>query len=283
VLPSQGVPAPIAPLVTPPLAGEGQWHTAGTRLAGGGYGVYTTTLRPAGGYPAAGVAWIDSATTRAVLYAGSYGSGEPPGVWPNQGGVPAAAQPSLVAAFNGGFKMSTVHTGWYDHGRTAIPLQAGVASFVIHADGTATVADWGRDATLTPSVVSVRQNLPLLVDHGAPAADVGSYRLWGAVLGGGVNTWRSGVGVTAGGDLVYVAGNDLGPGSLAGLLVAAGAVRAMELDINPAWVNFATFTSGVGTGGSGGVVGTNLLATMHAYPGHFLAPYSRDYFAVFSR
>ena len=250
----------------------------GAQLPGSGYGVYTTTLRPAPGYPAAGVAWIDSAATRIVLYAGALGSGEPPGVWPNQGGVPGSAQSSLLAAFNGGFKMSMYHTGWYDHGQVGVPLQAGAASLVIFANGTATVADWGRDATMGPNIVSVRQNLTLLVDHGAPAANAGAYSMWGAVLGGGVATWRSGVGVTAAGGLVYVGGNDLGPASLAQLLVAAGAVRAMELDINPAWVNFALFTHTAGQIG-----GTNLLAGMNAYADHFLTPYSRDFFAVFAR
>ena len=55
--------------------------------------------------------------------------------------------------------------------------------------------------------------------------------------------------MTAAGDLVYVGGPDLDPASLARLLIAAGAVRAMELDINPEWVSFATFAH------AGGVVG----------------------------
>ena len=100
-----------------------------------------------------------------------------------------------------------------------------------------------------PDVVAVRQNLILLVDHGVAASSAGIPSDWGAVLGGGSYTWRSGVGVTVGGDLVYVGGPSLDPASLARLLIAAGAVRAMELDINPEWVSFATFVHAGGVAG----------------------------------
>jgi hypothetical protein len=268
------VPARIAPLAAPVLPGEGAWRPAGSPLANG-FGLYTTFLRPAAGDPAAGIAWIDPAATRISLYAGD---GEPGGVWPQQGEVPAALQPRLLAAFNSGFKIYSYQTGWYDQGRAAVALQPGQASLVIFANGTATVADWGRDATLGSDVVAVRQNLTLLVDHGAVSAGVESPGSWGAVLGGGVLTWRSGIGVTAAGDLVYVAGPALTPAALADLLVAARAVRGMELDINPEWVSFSSFRHA-----GGAITGSNLVSTMYFSPAHYLQPYSRDFFAVFAR
>jgi hypothetical protein len=191
--------------------------------------------------------------------------------------------PKLLAAFNSGFKIYSYYTGWYEQGRTAVPLQAGAASLVIFTNGTATVGDWGRDVGPGPTVAAVRQNLTLLVDHGAPAPNVTASGLWGAVLGGGVITWRSGVGITSAGDLVYAGGPYLDPPSLARLLVAAGAIRAMELDINPEWVSFATFAHAGGVVGQGIVAGSNLLATMYYQPGHYLQPYARDFFAVFAR
>jgi hypothetical protein len=245
-----------------------------------GYAVYTTQLRPTAGTPPAGVAWIDSAATRLALYAGT---GEPGGIWPEQGAVAPAQIPSLLASFNGGFKIYSYDTGWYDHGRAAMALQPGAASLVIFTNGTATVADWGRDVTLRPSVASVRQNLKLLVDHGVAASTVGNFGQWGAVLGGGAYTWRSGVGVTGAGDLVYVAGPNLDPASLARLLIAAGARRAMELDINPEWVSFSTFVHAGGVIGQGVIGGANLLTGMHFQPGHYLQPFSRDFFAVLAR
>jgi hypothetical protein len=53
--------------------------------------------------------------------------------------------------------------------------------------------------------------------------------------------WRSGLGITADGALVYAAGPALDPLQLAQLLVRAGAVRAMQLDIKPNWPVFVTY------------------------------------------
>jgi hypothetical protein len=226
------------------------------------------------------MAWVDAAGAQVALYAGT---SEPYGTWPRQGAIGSAEQLPLLAAFNGGFKIYSYSTGWYDAGRTAVSLQPGAASLVIFANGTATVADWGRDVAAGPNVVAVRQNLTLLVDHGVATATAAASYQWGAVLGGGIYTWRSGVGVTSAGDLVYVGGPSLDPGSLARLLIAAGAVRAMELDINPEWVNFATFTHVGGLAGRPVLSGTNLLSGMYFTPFHYLQPFSRDFFAVFAR
>lgn len=278
VAPSLPAPSPITPLVAPRLAGEGTWQPAGDRLPGG-YAIYTTRLRPAAGSPESGIAWIDTRAARVALYAGT---GQPYGVWPQQSYVAPAQQPTLMAAFNSGFKIYNYDTGWYDQGRAAVQLQSGAASLVLYANGAVDVGEWGRDVTMAAGVTAVRQNLTLLVDQGAPTAAVQSPSLWGAVLGGGYVTWRSAVGVTAAGDLVYGAGPDLTPAGLATLMVAAGAERAMELDINPEWVSFAAFTHASGAGGVS-VAGANLLPNMYYSPAHYLQPYSRDFFAVFAR
>ena len=49
------------------------------------------------------------------------------------------------------------------------------------------------------------------------------------------------MGITADGALVYVGGPALNITTLANLLVDAGAVRGMELDINTDWVSLATY------------------------------------------
>jgi hypothetical protein len=274
--PSLPVPAALTPLVAPPWPGEGAWQPASGSVAAGGYSVYTTQLRPAAGYPPAGIAWIDPEAARFALYAGT---SEPSGTWPQQGYVSAAQQPDLIAAFNAGFKIYANQTGWYDQGRTAMPLQAGAASLVIFDNGSATIGAWGRDVTPSPTIEAVRQNLSLLVDDAMPAADVGQVGAWGATLGGVTQTWRSAIGITGSGDLVYVGGPLLDPPLLARLLIAAGAVRAMELDINPEWVSFATYTH---TGGT--ISGaSSLLPGMYFSPSHYLQPGERDFIAVFSR
>ena len=86
-----------------------------------------------------------------------------------------------------------------------------------------------------------RQNLPLIVDHGRPNPELGNSAVWGATIGDAVLVWRSGIGIDRHGNLIYAAGNDQTVASLAAALIRAGAVRAMELDINPYWVSFITY------------------------------------------
>ena len=111
---------------------------------------------------------------------------------------------------------------------------------VIYADGRINIGAWGSEVTMTPQVTAVLQNLVPIVDNGqtAPDATYGDTHIWGATLGANTVVARSGIGVTATGALVYVAGPALTARSLAESLQRAGAVRAMALDINPEWVTF---------------------------------------------
>jgi hypothetical protein len=112
-------------------------------------------------------------------------------------------------------------------------------------ESAVTVGQWGRDVTMTPDVVGVRQNLVLLVDNGqvVPAVDSSDHDLWGVTVDNRYFVWRSGVGITADGNIVYAMGPALSMRTLAELLHRAGAVRAMELDINTEWVSFMTYDS----------------------------------------
>jgi hypothetical protein len=238
--------------------------------------VYRTTVHR-GGLPI-GVAWMDTSRLRVALYAGT---SQPAGAWANDGSVPRPLWGALVAAMNSGFKLDQSMGGWYLGGVAATPLRPGAASLVVYRNGSATVGEWGRDVTLAPSVVAVRQNLVLLVNGGAPIAAVATSNpigVWGDPLHENVYTWRSALGIDAAGHLIYVVGPALNPPALAAAVVAAGARRAMELDINPEWVSFDTFD---GTGAA--TVGQKLLPAMYFPTYHFLSPFWRDFIAVFAR
>jgi hypothetical protein len=255
----------------PPAVPGSAWQPAG-RIVKGRTAVYTTVVGTVG------AAWIDRSLTRVALYAGTQ---QPSGTWTNDAAVSPSLSPSLVAAFNSGFQLKQSRGGWFADGRAALPLVTGAASLVILADGSATVGMWGRDATLGPGVIAIRQNLNLLVDSGVPTALVTTANpiaVWGDPLHEQVLTWRSGLGVDNRGNLVYVGGPALDPPALARALVAVGAVRAMELDINPAWVGFDTYTGAGPT-----LTGSKVLPTMALTPGRFLSPYWRDFVAVFTR
>jgi hypothetical protein len=278
-------PAPVVPPASPRIPGEGQWSPAG-RPVDGIPAVYETTLRPDPVHTSyvVGAAWMDTKLLKATLYSGSIIPGGGP--FTHTAPVSNGAAGSLVAAFNAGFLMAAANGGYYTDGKTIIPLQTGAASFVVYANGSATVGAWGTDVSMNPSVVSVRQNLDLLVNGGQPAAglDAADTTRWGATLGGAVYVWRSGVGVTADGALVYVGGPGLNITDLADLLVRAGAVRAMELDINTDWVNFSTYHPGTPLGPATPSNGSELLPGMVGSPGrYFESWWARDFFTMSSR
>lgn len=257
------------------------WRRFG-RIVGGYSAVYEIHV-PLGAAEGAGVgiAWMDTKLLRAMLYSGSTMPGGGP--YRNHAPISPVAARTLVAAFNGGFLMGNSNGGYYTDGRAVVPLRAGAASAVIYRSGRLTVGAWGRDVTMTPTVVAVRQNLVLLVDHGRPVGGLqpNDTSVWGYTIGNRVYVSRSGLGVTADGALVYVGGPGLNITTLADLLVRAGAVRAMELDINPDAVNFATYRPPTANGLAAGSNGTDLVADMVGTPARYFAPWwSRDFFTM---
>jgi len=276
------VPAAIQPIASPAVPGEGQWRPVG-RLIDGIPAVYEADLRPDPVHTSVvtGVAWMDTKLLGATLYSGS----TIPGGGPYQFTAPVqpAAATTLEAAFNAGFLMSDAAGGYYVQGKTVVPLRTDAASFVIYKDGTVAIGAWGRDVAMTPKVASVRQNVDLLVNGGqpVPGLNANDTTQWGFTLGNQVYVWRSGVGETADGALVYVAGPDLNITDLAAVLVRAGAVRAMELDINTDWVNLATYAPTAVTGAASPANGTDLLPNMVGTPQrYFESWWSRDFFTM---
>ena len=284
--PPLSAPATLRPFSgTPAYAGEGVWQPAG-RLVDGQAAIYQTRLVPPGGTARAGIAWMDTSLLSARLYSGSMSPGGGP--YKYTGPVAPAAASSLVAAFNGGFKMADARGGYYTEGRMVRPLVQGDASLVIYANGAVTVGAWGSDVTMTPSVAAVRQNLFPLVINGKPSAlaSTPTWRVWGGTCPCGKgqhgvqHQWRSGVGVTADGALVYVVGPKLSPAQVAALLVRAGVVRGMELDINPTWPVFASFKPAARNDLAAPSNGARLLATYRGPATFFDPAYARDFITM---
>ncbi len=272
-----GAPPAIVAPVAPALPGEGMWRVAATD-ANGVTQLATTTFRPDPAHRSlvAGAVWINHVTTRLDLIAGTRQPGGGPG--PAGARVPAAQLAGLLAAFNSGYKMKDTPGGALVEGRQVRSIVDGIATVGIRADGTADVGVWGRDMTAADGYVSLRQNLHLMVDGGRAVAGLASNAggRWGTVRNG-LPTWRSGLGVTAGGDLVYVAGNNLTLGVLGDALVRAGAFRGMELDIHRGMVTFNLFTH------DPAVVGHKLLPDMTRPANRYLHEDWRDFFTVTAR
>jgi hypothetical protein len=277
---TKDVPARLASPAGVPLPGEGQWRVVAS--VHGVPAIYGTYLRPDRVHTSyvAGLASMDPRLLRFQLRPGSEDPG--PANWGYAPYLPSASRQGLLATFNGGFKINQAGGGFYLNGITRGTLTAGAASAVYYRDGHVAVGAWGRDVRMTAQVVGVRQNLRLIVDQGAiPAAvDQNVQSQWGATLGGGYYVWRSGLGVTRDGRLVYAYGPALSVRTLAGLLQRAGAVRAMELDINPAWMSYMYYRP---TPSAADPTPVNLLPTQQEPASRYYSVNSRDFTAVFAR
>ncbi len=245
--------------------------------------MYETDLSLPGSGAVAGIAWMDTRLLSARMYSGSDQS---PGIgpWRYTAPIEPAAARTVVAAFNSGFKIPSAEGGYYTQGRWVVPPRTGAATLVIFANGRTALGAWGSGLRMRRTVVAVRQNLNLLVAGGRPLADARIVGDWGVTLGGVANTWRSGLGVTRNGALVYVTGPDLDPLSLAELLIRAGAVRAMELDINPDWTILATYRPATRDGEASARNGTGLIAGTVREPGIFFEQsWARDFITMSAR
>ena len=101
---------------------------------------------------------------------------------------------------------------------------------------------------------------------------------WGGnvthVVGEEVVTWRSGVGLSANKQfLYYVAGPSLTVNTLANVFKTIGAKDAMQLDINPYWVQFISVNAVKDQ-----LKANPLLAEMSGYAERYLGAYTGDFF-----
>ncbi len=255
------------PTLAPPRGAPGAWVTAVTRS--GRAEVQTQTLTMVGSTVV--IMRLDGPTTRLVLHAGY----EDPGGegWLAGPAIGENEKPTLLAAFNGGFRLGLGLGGFSVLGRTVSTIQPGLASVVTYADGTSDIGAWGTQVpNARKRVISIRQNLGLLVDAGQPAANVDQYGPWGATLGGGFAVARSGLGIDRYGNLLWAGSSFATPRAIATALIQSGAVRALQLDINPMWVDAFTFPNPA----------TELVAlpTQYRPVGTYLQPYGRDFFVV---
>ena len=188
---------------------------------------------------------------------------------------------NVVAAFNGGFKLDTGAGGFMSYGRVAAPLRNDLGSIVTYDDGTTDVGSWHREVPWPGRpVVSVRQNLSLLIDQGNAASNVDCLSCWGATLGGVSAPARSALGITADRRLIWVGGEHLTATELTTALRGARVIRAVELDINPEWVAayFYGHREGIGP-----LAPVPVVPGQPGVRGQFLVPYGRDFFSVQAR
>ncbi len=264
-----------------PEAGEGQWSTVGLpRSSPNDILMARTFVRPDKSRPYAmvGVLLMDSRRVRLHMTGGTVDPGGDRGV-KGPGTIPSDHVGKLVAALNGGFKGPHGGFGMFADGKEYRPLRNGLASLAVMKDGTLRMGEWGKDLTWDENIAAVRQNAVLLVDNGqvSPRTAEGN-DTWGYVQVNSAEfiTWRSAVGLTKDGNLIFAAGNSLSAETLAKALWAAGAHTAMQLDINNPYVLIGTFFQQA----DGSVKAERFMDNMPDTPSRFLKPQERDFLWV---
>ena len=269
-------PKRVAPILRPALPGEGVWRSTG-RIVNGASPVLVTTFRSEPAYPriVAYVAWFDHTRTQLALYPGRY---EPPRASPRGPmQVPYGERWRLLATFNSGFLSRDSGGGFFLNGDSAAPLRQGQGTIVAYKNGRVDIVSWNGGATPGSDVVLAQQNLPLIVSHGKPNPLLANGSLWGSTLGNAVRVWRSGIGIDRHGNLIYASANDQTAATIADILIHAGAVRAIELDINAEWPSLITY-------GAGGVANATKVVPNYQQSVHrYLVPDDRDFFAIYRR
>jgi hypothetical protein len=269
-------PPDIVPVISPALHGEGVWVPSET-WTGANPPVQITQFRPDPNYPSmvAGVAWIDTSRSTIALNPGRL---EPSVTLPRGPmEVPPASRGRLLATFNSAFKLADSGGGFAIGGHTYAPMKAGMATLIGYTNGRIDIQAWSGGADIPAGVSFARQNLPLIVENGQPNPNLSDGPQWGVTVGNAIRVWRSGIGVDRNGNLIYAAADNQTVGSLAQILIRAGAVRAMQLDINSFWVSFITYAQ------QNAISPSNLLPDMTRTAYRYLTPEDRDFFAVYAR
>jgi Phosphodiester glycosidase len=270
-------PPRIKPVFAEPLPGEGIWKRTGP-LVDGRAPVLVTTFRSEVAYPrnVAYVAWFDHVRTALAFYPGRY---EPPRA-PIRGpmSVPYDQRSRLLATFNGGFTYIDGHNGSSINGLSYEPLKDGLATLIGYRDGRIDIKTWTGGPNAGPKVAFARQSLPLIIKGGRLSPALNDSSQWGFTLGNAVRVWRTGVGIDRRGNVVYAAANDQTVSTLARILQRAGAVRAMQFDINPEWPTLITYRHH-----GDGLESTKVVPNVQQPATRYLVADDRDFFAVYRR
>lgn len=269
-------PRRITPVFAHPLPGEGVWKPTST-TTDGAPPVLVTTFRTERDYPriVAYVAWFDHTRTAVAYYPGRY---EPPSAslrGPME--VPHDQRWRLLATFNSGFIYQDGQNGDALNGHANEPLRQGLATLVAYKNGRVNIVGWDGGQAPGPAIAWARQSLPLIIEHGRLSPRLNDSNVWGYTLGNAVRVWRTGVGIDPHGNIIYAAADYQTVTTLARILRRAGAIRAMELDINPEWPTLITYRH------HDGLIPTRVVPNFQQPTTRYLVPDDRDFFAVYRR
>lgn len=240
-------PAPMKPILSPPLPGEGEWIALDkdpfvTQTPGAPPAFVTSFIRTDAKRAATRIyatIWdprqialhMEAGTVEPVGAAGEAG----PGVIPR---TPEIMR-RVVAGFNGGFQALHGEFGMQANGIEYLPPKPYAATVMEMKDGSTAFGAWPKAAQVPDEILSYRQNLTALVQND-------KFNPWGRAWWGGtpigwydnIHTTRSGVCLTKENYVGYFYGIDIAPDVLAAGMLAARCAFGVHLDMNPGLAGF---------------------------------------------
>jgi len=159
--------------------------------------------------------------------------------------IPATAHEELLGAFNGGFMTEHGGYGMRLDDVTIVAPKPKACTIAVYKDGGVHIAPWTDLEPDAPSMLWFRQAPECMVRSGKLHPGiiyVSGNRKWGATLDGETVIRRSGIGLNAARDVLYVSiTNHTNARVLAEGLRHAGAVDIAQLDVNWSYPKFVLF------------------------------------------
>jgi hypothetical protein len=262
-------PEPLANYVQPALAGEGQWVPVAK--ADGLDAIWVTSFRPLADYA--------SVVATVVVVDPCHQHVQQPRPARRHVGrrSPARNLPTLLARNERRVPPRHLYGGYMAEGRREAVGER--AEKMITRDGKMVIGELGRDLFDDGTWQSLRQNGILMVDDGQPQMERAKRERvsWGAAGTGDLFVNRSAVCDLGNGRFGYVMADRVEPAQMAQVLIEAGCVRAIQLDINGQWPNFTVFAHGA----DGVVVSFTVDKRMRADEKRYLQVTSKEFFAFF--
>jgi len=259
----------------PSLDGEGEWSVA--RSLGDSPVVWITGARTSVAYPSITTTFmlIDSKKLNARLYNGTEVPGGRSWIFGNR--VAEEDKNNLVAAINGGFRLSHRAGGYYAEGKTVMPLLPDKATIGIDFLGNFSIGIWNETPLFNDQSIgqwaSLRQNLlPILIKGELNPALKSGY--WGGSGRGEIFILRSAVCTRKDGKIVFAISGMTDAIELARAMQLAECETAMQLDQNASYPRGLTYEN---------AIPARIDKRMAGKDDEYLRYSLRDFFAFFER
>ena len=266
---------PIIPQVAPALPEEGQWSVL--RKIGDRPVVWVAGARTSTTYPSITTTFmvIDAEMVRSRMYNGTEVPGGRDWIFGNR--VADADQPSLVAAINGGFRLSHRAGGYYAEGKMVMPMVVEKGTIGIDRFGNFSMGIWGTtplfDDLSIGNWVALRQNLfPILIDGQLNPRLKSGY--WGGGGNGEIFILRSAVCTRKDGNIVFAISGMTDAIEIARAMQLAECDLAMRLDQNASYPRGLVYENGIPQ---------RIDKRMAGKDNEYLRYSMRDFFAFFEK